>query len=161
MMHLLRLGYVLLFLTVANGCTHSQVNPLVSYELSGGIAGHAKLVAVNDDGEVTVRDRMKSGVFRLSEDEVVQLKALCAPLNQVALPDQAQGAAQDAEEEPECCDLIVERVIYQGTSYALDQLDESLAAELRAQFELLLARGLAAPSVEDANVGESADVITE
>ena len=136
-MRSLRFCWVLLLGMAALGCSTPGPAPLATYELSGGIAGHAILVTVHDDGQVNVRDRMDTGSLAVSEGVLAELRRVCDQL-------EATGAAIEVEGEPECCDLIIEQVTYQGSVYPLADLEPALADVLRRTFEDLLERGLSA-----------------
>lgn len=136
-MRLLTTIWIPVFMILLHGCTTAQNGNLVSYEMSGGIAGNAILVEVRNSGQVHVRDRAQTGVFTLEPTEIDELLQLCDSLNETDV-----GQSLESMHEPECCDLIVEKVVYLDTVYSLDELDTELADSLRVKFEEFLRRGL-------------------
>ncbi|MFK7914703.1 MAG: hypothetical protein AB8B93_12380 [Pseudomonadales bacterium] len=123
---------------VVCGCAGPSVQPLVTYEHSGGIAGYAQLVEVSGEGVVAVRDRATTASFQLAENDLITLRATCGELI-----DTDSGLELSEVEEVECCDQIVERVTFDGKVYELYALDDRLAESLRVRFQEMLKQGLA------------------
>jgi hypothetical protein len=126
----------MLFVGLTHGCTHSNTGQLVTYELSGGTAGHAIVVVVREDGIASLRDRAKTTSITLNDQTLSELKMVCKQL-----PETELGKSVDNESETECCDQIVEQVTFQKYVYHLNELDEELAETFRNYFHNILQRG--------------------
>jgi len=151
-----KVAVVLLFAGLTYGCTHSDPGYFVTYEFSGGIAGHAIVVALQDDGAVSLRDRARTASTMLNDQVLAELKVVCAQLPKTGL-----GKSVDDEVEIECCDQIIEQVTFQNRVYSLSELDEEFAATLRDYFRSIHKRGLAEDKSSSTSAGKETSVDTE